>query len=535
MRQAVPPLAATVLAALLAACGGGGTSTPTDAEPEWAGVTALGGDTTNTSGNQSSFGFDTPASNLDGADVDLHLAGDGQFEAAFIKAPSADFPDLDGVGPVFNNNACINCHTRDGRANFSADALAAGAGTWTKLGGDAGIFLRISVEVAGSACIPALSNSYCAPQPVPGFAAQLFHRGVLGLRPDSPFSGLADVYVRFEQTQVQYGDGSTATLHRPVFQVRNPYDSPGEVPAAGTTPTSRLLQADVVNSPRMGLPMFGLGLLEAIPEADILALADPDDRDGDGISGRPNWVLDPVKQARGMAEPRSLGRFGWKASTPSVLVQGAGAYRGDIGVTNYLFPEESIFGTPLYNSYRLVNPADDGQAATGHEVSEEVLKQVIFYSNTLAVPARRDAGNAQVRRGATLFNGAKCAACHHPSFTTGSHPGIWGPGGVVGVRAVQGQKIYPFTDMLLHDMGEGLADGRRDFLATGREWRTRPLWGIGLTQTVNPLAGFLHDGRARTLEEAILWHGGEAEASKERFRTMSAADRATIVAFLRSL
>lgn len=168
-------------------------------------------------------------------------------------------------------------------------------------------------------------------------------------------------------------------------------------------------------------------------------------------------------------------------------------------------------------------------------MSEEVLKQVIFYSNTLAVPARRDAGNTQVRRGAALFDSAKCSACHHPSFTTGSHPGIWGPGGVVAVKAVQGQKIYPFTDMLLHDMGEGLADGRRDFQATGREWKTRPRWGIGLTQTVNPLAGFLHDGRARTLEEAIFWHGGEAETTKERFRTWSAQDRAALIAFLKSL
>lgn len=126
-------------------------------------------------------------------------------------------------------------------------------------------------------------------------------------------------------------------------------------------------------------------------------------------------------------------------------------------------------------------------------------------------------------------------ACHHPSFTTGPHPGVWGPGGTRAVTAVQGQRIYPFTDMLLHDMGDGLADRRTDFGASGREWKTRPLWGIGLTQTVNSLAGFQHDGRARTLEEAILWHGGEAEAAKERFRDFGADDRTALLAFLKSL
>lgn len=522
-------------ALLLWGCGGGGgDSTAPLAEPEWAGVTALGGDTTNTTGNQSSTGFDTPATNLDSADLATHLEGDTQFEASFIKAPSSSFPALDGVGPVFNNTACSACHLRDGRGSYSAEALAAPAGAWTKLGSDAAVFLRISVAAADGACTPSLANQYCAPKPVPGFAAQLFHRGVLGLRADSPFSGLADVYVSFEQTSVRYADGASVTLSRPMFQVRNPYDNPGEVPGGGAA-VSRLLQSDVALSPRMGLPMFGLGLLEAIPEADILALADPDDLDGDGISGRPNWVFDAVKAAQGAAEPRSLGRFGWKASTPSVLIQGAGAYRGDIGVTNYLFPQESLLGTALYDSYRLTNPADDGQAASGHEVSEATVKDVIFYSNTLAVPARRGVDNATVRRGSALFVDAQCAACHHPTFTTGAHPGIWGPGGTRAVANVRGQRIYPFTDMLLHDMGDGLADRRTDFAATGREWKTRPLWGLGLTQTVNGLAGFMHDGRARTIEEAILWHGGEAEQAKERFRTFSADDRAALVAFLKSL
>ncbi len=530
--------------AALAGCGGGGgggaaegessqTTLPALTEPPWARVVALGGATTNFTGNQSSFGFDTPAPNLTGEDLALHQTGDAEFERKFVKAPNADFPRVDGLGPVFNNDACGDCHARDGRGNYTIEALKASPGQWTKLGPEESIFLRISVNAADNACTPSPDNCYCAPQTVPGFSSQLFHRSVLGVRSDSPFTGQADVYVKFETSEVTYADGSKVTLSRPVFDIRNPYDSPGEKPGDHSLPVSRLLQADVAKSPRMGMPVFGLGLLEAIPEAEILALADPDDNNGDGISGRPNWVCDPVKKQQGVPNTKSLGRFGWKASTPSVAVQGSGAYRGDMGVTNYLFPEEAILGTALYDAYRAANPLDDGQQ--GAEVDEATVKAVMFYSNTLAVPARRNVDDATVLRGAALFEQAKCTSCHHPSFKTGAHPGIWGPSGTLKIPHVEHQTIYPFTDMLLHDMGDALADHRTDFGANGREWKTRPLWGIGLTHTVNPLAGFLHDGRARTLEEAVLWHGGEADAAREAFRKFNKADRDALIAFLNSL
>ncbi len=518
---------ALFITVLLSACSRG-----TDG-PEWAGVKALGGETTNFTGNQSSFGFDTPAANLQGVALELHRQGDTDFEIQFIRAPSAGFPEFDGVGPAMNNNSCVECHTRDGRGNFTATALQAEPGTWTRLGPNETIFLRISTESEEANCVPTAQNCYCAPTPVPGFSDQLFHRGVQGLREDAAFVGQAEVFVMFERSTVSYPDGTVVELSKPVFEIRNPYDAPQEQPGDFTPPVSRLLQADVKTSPRMGMPMFGLGLLEAIPEADILALADPEDADGDGISGRPNWVCDVVKKQQGDTEPRSLGRFGWKASTPSVAIQGAGAYRGDMGITNYLFPDESIRGTALYDEYRAGHPEDDGQQ--GAEVSEQTVKAVMFYSNTLAVPARRNVDDATVRRGAKLFMQAGCAGCHYPEFRTGSHPGVPGPSGVVQVAAVENQKIYPFTDMLLHDMGDGLADDRRDFAANGREWKTRPLWGIGLTRTVNPLAGYLHDGRARTLEEAILWHAGEALMSRTDFQMMDASDREALLEFLRSL
>lgn len=535
----LPVLLSTVAAVGLSGCAGGSDGNNDNSpnlpstEPAFAHVVASGGEGTNFIGNQSSTGFDTPAANLTEQGLDLHLFGDGEFEIQFIRAISADFPNNDGVGPAFNNNSCLNCHTGDGRGNFSADVLNTPVGEWAKLGSNEDLFLRVSIG-PDTACVPGPSNAYCAPIPVPGFTEQLLHRGVLGLRESSSnFTGQADVYVRFDTHDVAYGDGSAQTLYKPVFAIRNPYDQPGEAPGDNTPPVSRLLADDVMISPRMALPIFGLGLLEAVPEAQILALADPGDKDGDGISGRPNYVFDQVKAMRGDPDPVSLGRFGWKANTPSVAVQTAGAYSVDMGVTNYLFPSESIAGTSLHDAYLVTNPADNGQM--GMEVPEDVVKAVIFYANTLAVPARRNVDDPTVLRGAQIFQQANCTGCHQPKLTTSAHPGVLAPSGNVAIPAVENQIIYPFTDMLLHDMGEGLADHRPDFLANGREWKTRPLWGIGLTPTVNLLAGYLHDGRARSLEEAVLWHGGEAQASREFFRTLPKADRDALVAFLRSL
>ena len=244
-------------------------------------------------------------------------------------------------------------------------------------------------------------------------------------------------------------------------------------------------------------PIFGHGLLEAIPERDIIELADPQDKDNDGISGKPNRVWD-VRQ-----KTLVLGRFGLKANNPNLFQQNAAAYVNDMGVTNPLFPEKN--GT--------------------HEIDLKTLNAVTFYTQTLSVPGRTLTHDAGVRKGEKLFAQANCAACHIAALKTGNHP----------VKAVANQTIYPYTDLLLHDMGEGLADGRPDFDASGSEWRTAPLWGVGLTQTVLPYSGYLHDGRARTLEEAILWHGGEAERSKDMFRTMAKIDRAALVQFLNSL
>ncbi|MCA9610347.1 MAG: c-type cytochrome, partial [Myxococcales bacterium] len=223
----------------------------------------------------------------------------------------------------------------------------------------------------------------------------------------------------------------------------------------------------------------------------------PDDADGDGISGRVNRVWNPRVGAM------TVGRFGWKANTADLAAQTAGAYLNDMGVSSQYAPD------------------DDGS----WELADDVVADTTFYVQTLAVPAPHDLGGADVARGERAFRQMGCDGCHTPTLETGPHE----------IGALAGQRFHPYTDLLLHDMGEGLADGRPDFEATGREWRTPPLWGLGLTRTVSDHERLLHDGRARGVAEAVLWHGGEAEASREAFRTASAADREALLAFLRSL
>ncbi|GAA6172560.1 di-heme oxidoredictase family protein [Colwellia sp. KU-HH00111] len=492
-------------------------------------VSNLGGDATAIDASDSGHGFSTPMPNLTAAELEQHLTGDTHFETAYTTAPNTEHPELDGLGPVFNNQDCNSCHQRDGR---SSTITIAEDQTRVLLGSDAGIFLRISID-DGQCAEPTLDNNYCQNVGVDGFGTQLFHRGVLKARADwqeNPFIGQANVYISYEYSTATYADGSTTELKKPIFTIEKPYDTDDENPG-----NSALLQANVRYSPRNGMPVFGLGLLEVINEADILALSDEDDRNNDGISGRPNWVYDAVKAKNNDPNPVSLGRFGWKASTPSVRVQSLGALRGDMGVTNPLFPEESIANTSLHESYLartgFIDTGVDEQGGT--EATQSFSDDVVFYAETLAVPARRNIDDESVIAGAQLFTQINCTGCHQPDFITGT--GNQYVGGLVAPEALKGQHIYPFTDMLLHDLGDGLADNRRDFTANGREWKTRPLWGIGLTKTVNPAAGFLHDGRAASVEEAILWHGGEAEQSKNDFMALEKSERQSLINFVMSL
>ena len=255
--------------------------------------------------------------------------------------------------------------------------------------------------------------------------------------------------------------------------------------------------------------MYGLGLIEAIAEADILANVDENDANADGISGRANYVWSVRDQQL------KLGRFGWKANNPTAYQQTAEAFNQDMGITSPYFPNE--------NCHNQGNCTND--TATATSIDDAFVKLTAFYFQTLAVPAARNLNDATVKRGKELFEKAYCAKCHAPKFVTGTHD----------IAELSNQTIYPYSDWLVHDMGQGLADNRPDNLATGTEWRTAPLWGIGLTQVVNPNARFLHDGRARTLEEAILWHDGEASYSRDYYKNLSKKDRDAVIAFLKAL
>jgi len=527
----------STLTLALAACGGSGTPEPKPVKPtlpSYTHVIALGGDTSTLETSLSGHGFSTPATNLIASELQQHLAGDANFELAFTTAPNEEHPEFDGLGPVFNNADCNSCHQRDGRPST---VVVNRMGDPVRLGSEDGIFLRISIEDDNSACEEqTAANNYCAPVPVPDFSDQLFHRGVLTARHDwldNPSVGQADVYISYQYSEFTYPDGAVVELKQPIFDVRNPYDAPSES-FATPAPLSRLLQDDVKFGARNGMPVFGLGLLEAISEADILVLADPNDSNNDGISGRANYVFDKIKANANDPYPVSIGRFGWKANTPTVRQQSLGALRGDMGITNPLFPEESIANTPLHDDYLArTGWADSGIGPDGGpEANQEFSDDVTFYVETLAVPGRRNVERPEVIEGAVLFEQVNCTGCHTPSFTTASAMDI---GGKPAIDALTNQTIYPFSDMLLHDMGVGLSDGRRDFLANGNEWKTRPLWGIGLTKTVNPGAGFLHDGRAQTLEEAILWHGGEAQTAKDDFTRLNQVQRDALISFLKSL
>ena len=448
------PLLAVLLTGLLSGCDSTIPASTRQADaPE---ARRAGGDLTIFSFTNQSYTL--PGPNLEGDRLDLHLAGDAAFDDQFVSAPAVVNA---GLGPAFVRNSCAACHTRNGRT-----------------GGEA--LLHMSVPGAGE-------NGNA--RPVPGFGVELQNRALFGVQAEGTLT------IEEAVRRGQFADGTTYTLRNREPHIEDPYT---EMPD------------DIQMSLRMPRPVFGLGLLEAVPDATLRALADEQAATNDGITGAINRVWNEATQQM------DVGRFGWKATQPTLLQQNADAYNLDMGITNPMFPEEPTAGQPGFDDGRDDEP----------EISRETLEEATFYVQTLAVPARRNLDDSAVRRGERLFDRLGCATCHRPKLQTGS---------LEKVPEVENQTIYPYTDLLLHDMGPGLSDERPLFDASGREWRTPPLWGIGLSKLVNPEAGFLHDGRARTLTEAILWHGGEAERSKNQFKRLSEAERNALIAFLESL
>jgi CxxC motif-containing protein (DUF1111 family) len=422
--------------------------------------------------------FSQPSANLAPSRRLDFSVGNSFFRNPWVIAP-ATTTARDGLGPLFNTNACQNCHIKDGRGHPPApDALSA-----------ASMLVRLSLP-AGSEHAAIIERLGVLAEPT--YGGQLQDMANPGTAPEGK------VRVNYSLDKVRFADGSEVELRQPTL----------EISQLGYGP----LHADTQFSARIAPPMIGLGLLEAIPEAAILANADPDDSDGDGISGRANRVWDDA------LEQTVLGRFGWKAGQPTLNQQNAHAFAGDMGLTSSLVAADDC--TPGQSDCRSANNGGEP------EVSDSILASVLFYSRNLGVPARRDVDAPEVLAGKGLFHQAGCQRCHTPQFTTASD---------AAEPELANQPIRPYSDLLLHDMGAGLADNRAEFLASGREWRTPPLWGIGLTDTVNGHTQFLHDGRARNLLEAIAWHGGEAEAAKQQVLTFSAKQRAALLAFLNSL
>ena len=438
--------------------------------------------------------FSQPSANI-GFEGELNFKiGNGLFRKLWVSSPSSTLAS-DGLGPLYNSRGCQNCHLKDGRGHPPEKP------------GDPGgsMFLRLSVPASDNDArteiedyLAGTGNPHQPTRPDPVYGGQLQDLSLAGI----PAEG--QMVISYEEQPVHLSGGEVASLRKPTYRIENPgYGK---------------LRDDLMISPRVAPQMIGLGLLETVPAADILAGADPDDRDGNGISGRAQITWSD------RYEQPMLGRFGWKAGIPTIEEQSAAAFSGDIGISNPLHPEPSGECTPTQTA--CMNAPNGAGDARGTEIDAEGMDLVTFYSRNLAVPARRDLDDPRVLNGKQVFMDSGCADCHRPKFVTAR----------LQDRPAQSfQLIWPYTDMLLHDMGGGLADHRPESLANGSEWRTAPLWGIGLTSQVNGHSMFLHDGRARSILEAVLWHGGEAQSSRDAVISMPPEDRAALIRFVESL
>lgn len=410
--------------------------------------------------------------------LDFEL-GRALFEKLWVGSPSSTRAS-DGLGPLYNARGCGSCHVSDGRGFASGD----------------GLVLRLSVPLEGFEAVVA-GNHSTGPEPI--YGGQLQTKALSGMVAE------AGLELRYEDIHVAMSDGEAANLRKPIYQLGEPKFGP--------------LAEAVMISPRVAPPMIGLGLLEAIAAQDILARADPEDADGDGISGRANVV---VSAEFGVP---MLGRFGWKASMPTVQEQASAAFSADLGLSTPLFPWHWGDCSVAQDSCRAAPHGGDAERE-GLEVDSRAMALVVLYTRNLGVPERATPADPEVLRGKQVFYDAGCVGCHVPKQVTSR---------LSGNPAQSFQLIWPYTDLLLHDMGAGLADGRPDGRATEQEWRTAPLWGLGLVAQVGGQQGYLHDGRARDLLEAVLWHGGEAQGARDQVVQMPALDRAALIRFLESL
>lgn len=422
----------------------------------------------------TSVAFSQPFPSLVTADVINFEAGRTFVHTNWITAPSST-TTFDGLGPLYNATSCNGCHITDGRGTVPTSPTQ----------GLFSVIVRLSIPGQGA---------HGGPNPDPQYGLQLRSQAITNATPN----GYATV--AYTTKTITYPDGSSINLRSPSYQFQN-------LTSGGVS----------LYSPRIAPQMPGMALLEAVPEATILSFITK--YGTDSISGKANYVWSDAQQQT------VLGRLGWKANQPSVQQQVAAALSGDIGITTSMYPNPNLAGDALTMFGNLPNGSD---SAGLPELPDTYFNYAVFYTECLAVPQRRNWTDATVIKGKMLFSQLSCAKCHIPQMQTGDFPAV---------PSASNQTIHPYTDLLLHDMGPDLADGRPDYLATGSEWRTPPLWGIGLVNMVNNNNGMflMHDGRAQSIEEAILWHGGEANQSKQAFMKLSQADRAALIKFVNDL
>ncbi len=434
-------------------------------ESEWL----PGGDATNTF-TLGNLAYSQPYENADRDDEDAFYSGNSFFTSAWVQGVSSTSA-RDGLGPLFNARSCAACHLRDGRGRPPV--------------GDeevTGFLVRLSTG---------RTTTHGAPEAHAVYGGQLQNLAA----GDVPAEGT--VTIEYENQPFAYADGQRVVLKAPRYELA--FTGYGDV------------DEPVAMSPRVAPAVIGLALLEAIPEAQLEQWADPDDEDGDGISGR---VARVWSAEHGEMQ---VGRFGWKAEQPSVRDQNAGAFAGDMGLTSYVRPGDDCTSAQ--------GPCLEAQSEDEPDVSDHVFNRVATYASLCAPPARETWSSEEILEGRRHFYEVGCTGCHVPQVTTGAHD----------ISAAQDQRIWPYTDLLLHDMGDDLSDHRPTFSASGNEWRTPPLWGLSALPGVNGHMRLLHDGRADGVEEAILWHGGEARAARDNFAQLTAEQRARLVSFVESL
>jgi len=453
----------------------------------------------------SAESYSKPSSNLTASRKGDFFIGNAFFSQPWVIAP-ASTDSRDGLGGLFNVAACQSCHVKDGRGHAPMN---------TEDDADS-LLIRLAMPATTDEQRQQLQSSLIEKVAHPVYGGQLQDRGIQGVPAE------ARIAVQWTDKPVTFADGYTETLRAPTFNL--------------TKPGYGAFDDELMVSPRIALPMIGLGLLEQIPDEDIKKQAVSNNKNADknanSIRGKFNWVMDP------QTGKHALGRFGWKAGQTKLITQNQSAFSEDMGLTSNIRPHESCMPAQTACMNATTGADEQGNGKPPVEVNDEIAKFVEFYTRNLAVPNRRNADDAMVLAGKKRFYDMGCQSCHTPRYqlpkTNDDH------------IEQHGQVIYPYTDLLLHDMGDDLADrtiagklppkdAQVEFLANSYEWRTPALWGIGLAQTVDPQATFLHDGRARTLMEAVLWHGGEAAKQQQKVLKLDKQGRAELNAFLKSL